>query len=54
MRLPGDRRRELRAVREREGCPIDDSTHRELAALASELGLDLPSWLSKDGFVSQL
>ncbi len=40
IRIPGERRAELRAKRTREGIPIDATTRAELVALSAEVGIE--------------
>ena len=41
--LPGQPELAMRAIRERDGVPIPDSTWHELATLATEHGVALPA-----------
>jgi len=40
IRIPGERRAELRAKRTREGIPVDATTRAELVALSAEVGIE--------------
>jgi len=40
IRIPGERRAELRAKRTREGIPVDATTRAELEALSAEVGIE--------------
>jgi LDH2 family malate/lactate/ureidoglycolate dehydrogenase len=39
IRIPGERRAELRARRTREGIPLDAATRAELNTLCAEVGM---------------
>ena len=39
VRAPGDKERETRAIRAREGIPLDDETWRQIVAAAEGLGV---------------
>lgn len=44
VRIPGERRAEVRAVRSVEGIPIDSATRSELDALSAEVGIAPLEW----------
>lgn len=44
IRIPGERRAEVRATRKRDGIPVDAATRAELDALADEVGSTRIQW----------
>ena len=44
IRIPGERRAQMRAARTIEGIPIDAATRKELDALAAEVGIEPLEW----------
>jgi LDH2 family malate/lactate/ureidoglycolate dehydrogenase len=44
IRIPGERRAQMRAARTIEGIPMDAATRKELDALAAEVGIEPLEW----------